>query len=87
MDSWHILYQTVSSDSFTEIKREISQKLVLCNEAMIQGLYKSGVVEPLETIKSKALTNTSVTVSFAELTPEKKLLSFSMLKSSLSCAS
>ncbi|CAH3146150.1 unnamed protein product, partial [Pocillopora meandrina] len=51
MDSWHILYQTVSSDSFTEIKREISRKLVLCNEAMIQGLYKSGVVEPLETIK------------------------------------
>ena len=62
---------TVSSDLLTEIKREISKKLVMCNEVLIQVLYKSGVVEPLETIMSKASTKKSAIVPFAELTPEE----------------
>ena len=62
---------SVSADLLSAVKNEIHQKLVLCNESLIQVLYKSGVVEPLDSILSKASKKKSVLVPFAELTREE----------------
>lgn len=59
---------TVSAELLDEIKREIDQKLVLCNQSLINALYKSGAVESLEAILSKSSTRKSVLVPYADLT-------------------
>ena len=59
---------SISTELLDEIKREIHQKLVLCNEALINILYKSGAVEPVESILSRASMKKSVIVPYADLT-------------------
>ena len=62
---------TVSAELLDEIKREVHQKLVLCNEPLLNALYKSGAVIPLEDILSRASTRKSVLVPYTDLTPEE----------------
>lgn len=62
---------TVSAESLDEIKREIHQKLVLCNERLINALYKSGMVEPLDAILSRVSTKKAILVPYADLTQEE----------------
>ena len=62
---------TVSAELLGEIKREIHQKLVLCNEPLLNALYKSGAVEPLEDILSTASTKKSELVPYTDLMPEE----------------
>ncbi|KAL9965928.1 hypothetical protein ACROYT_G029795 [Oculina patagonica] len=58
----------ISAEKLSKIKQEIDQKLVLCNQSLIDVLYRSGLVDPLDTILSRATTKQSVTVPFADLT-------------------
>ena len=62
---------TVSALKLNEIRQEIHEKLVLCNQSLIDVLYKSGVVEPLETILSRATLKKYFLVPYAELTQEE----------------
>lgn len=62
---------SVSTQKLHEIKQEIQEKLVLCNQSLIDVLYKSGAVEPLETILLRATAKTSVIVPYIELTQEE----------------
>jgi len=62
---------TVSAEVLDEIKREIYQKLVLCNESLINALYKSGEVETLDTILSGASTKKAVLVPYADLSQDE----------------
>jgi len=59
---------TVSAQKLHEIKQEIQGKLVLCSQLLIDVLYKSGAVESLETILSKATLQKYFLVPYAELT-------------------
>ena len=62
---------TVSAQKLDEIKQEIQEKLVLCNQSLIDVLYKSGIIEPLETILSRATLKKYFLVPYAELTQEE----------------
>lgn len=62
---------TVSAELLDEIKREIHQKLVLCNERLLNALYKSGAVAPLEDILSKASTRKSLLIPYTDLMLEE----------------
>lgn len=62
---------TVSAQKLNEIRQEIHEKLVLCNQSLIDVLCKSGVVEPLETILSRATLKKYFLVPYAELTQEE----------------
>ena len=61
---------SVSAQRLSEIKQEIQEKLVLCNQSLIDVLYKSGAVDPLETILSRA-TKKYFVVPYAALTQEE----------------
>ena len=62
---------TVSAQKLNEIKQEIQEKLVLCNQSLIDVLYKSGAVEPLESILSRATLKKYLVVPYAELTQDE----------------
>ena len=62
---------SISTELLDEIKQEIHQKLVLCNEALINILYKSGAVEPVESILSRASMKKSVIVPCVDLTQDE----------------
>ena len=62
---------SVSPQKLNEIKQEIEERLVLCNQSLIDVLYKSGAVETLEAILSRATIKTSFLVPYAELTEEE----------------
>lgn len=62
---------TVSAQKLNEIKQEIQEKLVLCNQSLIDVLYKSGAFEPLETILSRVTLKKYFLVPYAELTQEE----------------
>ena len=62
---------TVSTELLDEIKREIHQKLVLCNEALTNILYKSGALEPLDSILSRASAKKTALVPYADLTQDE----------------
>ena len=61
----------VTAEKVNEIQQEIHQKLVLCNQSLIDILYKSGLVDPLDMILSGATTKKSVIIPYADLTQEE----------------
>ena len=62
---------SVSAQRLHEIKQEIQEKSVLCNQSLIDVLYKSGAIEPLETILSRATIKKYFLVPYTELTQEE----------------
>lgn len=62
---------SISAEKLNEIKQEIHQKLVLCNQSLFDVLCKSGLVDPLETILSRSTIKKSVIVPYADLTEEE----------------